>query len=88
MYKEYVDPEFTYTNFSEEDQAKILKAGRSNNALDTTRLVSLFPHLPDIHDAVRQAFVRASEVLRKSKNGDLNSGLDEKIVVRIPEIKE
>lgn len=85
MYKEYVNPEFTYTNFSEEDQSKILKAGRSNNALDTTRIVSLFPDLMDIRDAVRGAFVRAS---KGSKNGDLDSGLDETIVVRVPEIKE
>ena len=35
LYKEYIDPSFTYVNFSLEEQAKILKAGRSNNELDT-----------------------------------------------------
>jgi hypothetical protein len=33
LYKHYIDPEFTYTNFTVEEQAKILKAGRSNNEL-------------------------------------------------------
>ncbi|KAL6046675.1 hypothetical protein QOT17_022085 [Balamuthia mandrillaris] len=33
MYKEYIDPSFTWKNFTLEEQAKILKAGRSNNEL-------------------------------------------------------
>ena len=38
MYKKIVDPLFTYQNFTVEEQSKILKAGRSNNFLSTTRL--------------------------------------------------
>ena len=38
MYKEIVDPEFEWKNFSQEEQAKILAADRSNNFLDTTKL--------------------------------------------------
>ena len=38
MFKEIVDPEFTYQNFSQEEQRKILAADRSNNYLDTTKL--------------------------------------------------
>jgi 3,5-epimerase/4-reductase len=30
---QYIDPAFTWQNFSLEEQAKILKAGRSNNEL-------------------------------------------------------
>lgn len=40
LYKEYIDPEFTWKNFSLEEQAKILAAGRSNNELDSTKFVN------------------------------------------------
>ena len=33
MYKKHIDPSFTYTNFTVEEQDKILVAGRSNNTL-------------------------------------------------------
>lgn len=33
MYKQYIDPSFTYTNFTVDQQNKILLAGRSNNTL-------------------------------------------------------
>lgn len=38
LYKEIINPEFTYTNFTPEEQSKILLSGRSNNYLDTTKL--------------------------------------------------
>lgn len=38
MYKDYVDPEFTWSNFTVEEQAKVIVAPRSNNLLDTTRV--------------------------------------------------
>ena len=38
MYKEYIDPEFTWSNFSVEEQAKVIVAARSNNLLDTARV--------------------------------------------------
>ncbi len=50
MYKKYVDPSFTWKNFSEEEQNKILLSERSNNHLDTTKLESLYPHYPEIKD--------------------------------------
>lgn len=40
---QYIDPEFTWKNFTEEEQAKILKAGRSNNTLVLTPTALLFP---------------------------------------------
>lgn len=33
LYKEYIDPSFVWHNFSLEEQAKVIKAGRSNNEL-------------------------------------------------------
>ena len=35
MYKKYVDPNFTWKNFTIEEQAEILASERSNNYLDT-----------------------------------------------------
>jgi dTDP-glucose 4,6-dehydratase len=54
MYKEYVDPEFTWQNFSIEEQNKILASERSNNLLDTTRLEQLEPSVKHIKDSVRE----------------------------------
>lgn len=58
LYKKYIDPTFEYTNFSIEEQNKILKAGRSNNELDTTKIKSMFPDLPDIKTSIINVFER------------------------------
>ncbi len=52
LYKQIVDPEFTWENFSIEEQAQILASARSNNFLDTTRLQELYPNVLSIKDAV------------------------------------
>jgi len=52
LYQKYVDPEFTWETFSLEEQAKILKAGRSNNCMDASRLVSLFPQIRPIQESI------------------------------------
>jgi len=38
LYKDYIDPEFTWANFTIEEQAKVIVAPRSNNLLDTERV--------------------------------------------------
>lgn len=38
MYKDHFDSNFTWSNFSIEDQAKVLVAPRSNNELDTKKV--------------------------------------------------
>lgn len=53
MYKDYVDPTFTWENFTIEEQSKILDSERSNNYLDTTRLQSLYPHVKNIKESVK-----------------------------------
>jgi len=54
LYKKYVDPDYTWQNFTLEEQALILKAGRSNNTLDHTKLCAALPDLeiPNIMDAM------------------------------------
>ena len=39
LYKQYIDSEFTWSNFNIEEQAKVIKAPRSNNLLDTKRVM-------------------------------------------------
>lgn len=58
MYKELVEPNFTYKNFTQEEQSQILKSDRSNNHLDTTRLTTLFPNIKHIKDSVRECLMK------------------------------
>jgi dTDP-glucose 4,6-dehydratase len=53
MYKEIVNPNFTWENFTLDEQARILDSGRSNNYLDTTKILKEYPDIPNIHEAVR-----------------------------------
>ena len=59
-YKKHVDLSFTWTNFSLEEQDKILAARRSNNELNCTKLVEALPDLdiPEIHVAVDRCCAR------------------------------
>ena len=57
MYRELVDPTFTWTNFSQEEQSRILAAGRSNNLLDTRKLVERFPTVLPIRESVRKVLL-------------------------------
>jgi dTDP-glucose 4,6-dehydratase len=52
LYKEIVDPLFTWKNFSIDEQNKILSSKRSNNLLNTDKLKNLFPELKDIKESV------------------------------------
>lgn len=57
MYKQYIDKDFTWKNFSQEEQLKILDADRSNNYLDTTKLETLYPEIKNIKDSVKDIFI-------------------------------
>jgi hypothetical protein len=52
MYKKYVDPSFTYKNFTLEEQAKVIVAARSNNELDASKLHNEFPEMLSIKDSL------------------------------------
>jgi 3,5-epimerase/4-reductase len=56
MYKDYVDPNFKWTNFSIEEQDKILASKRSNNYLDTSKLESKYK-VKNIKDSVRDIII-------------------------------
>ena len=69
LYKEHVEPEFTWENFSIEEQRLILASERSNNLLDTTRLETFAPQVRPIKQAVK-------ELLMEYKRSDSNKQSD------------
>jgi 3,5-epimerase/4-reductase len=52
MYREYIDPNFTWKNFTLEEQAKVIIAPRSNNELDANKLKQEFPELLPIKESL------------------------------------
>lgn len=62
MYKEIVDPNFTWENFSIDEQNTILASKRSNNCLDTTILEL------DVSNGVKPIKEAVREILEKMKN--------------------
>lgn len=58
MYKEIVDPDFKWKNFSLEEQNSILASGRSNNHLNTTKLETLYPNVLPIKESVRKILIK------------------------------
>jgi len=61
LYKEYYDRDFTWENFSIEEQSTILAAPRSNNALDATKLLEAFPGILDIKSSLERYVFKAQE---------------------------
>lgn len=57
MYKEIVNPNFSWQNFSQEEQRKIIASERSNNYLDTHKLEYLYPNVNNIKDSVRKCLL-------------------------------
>ncbi|KAH7651376.1 UDP-glucose 4,6-dehydratase protein [Dioscorea alata] len=52
MYKKYIDPSFAWSNFTLEEQAKVIVAARSNNEMDASKLKNEFPELLAIKDSL------------------------------------
>jgi UDP-glucose 4,6-dehydratase len=52
MYKKYINPDFKWTNFTLEEQAKVIVAPRSNNEMDASKLKAEFPELLSIKDSL------------------------------------
>jgi dTDP-glucose 4,6-dehydratase len=78
MYKEYVDPLFTWKNFTIEEQNQILASERSNNLLDTQKLQTFFPEVKHIKDSVRLLLqnykkeIKEKEIKEKETNENEN----------------
>lgn len=68
MYKEYVDEDFTWKNFTVEEQAKVIVAPRSNNLLETDRIASEIPGILNIKDSlIKYVFEPAAKNKEKVK---------------------
>jgi nucleoside-diphosphate-sugar epimerase len=69
MYKEIVDPEFTWSNFTIDEQNQILASKRSNNCLDTIKLTNISLSLKNpvttIKESVRNVLQRMSKNNKK-----------------------
>ncbi|QKF93545.1 rhamnose synthesis protein [Fadolivirus algeromassiliense] len=65
MYKEIVNPEFKWENFTIEEQAQILLAGRSNNLLNTDKLHTLYPNVLPIKESVRNILLEMKSKMNK-----------------------
>jgi len=63
LYTEIVDPNFTWQNFSQEEQRKIIASDRSNNFLDTNALEQLYPNVRNIKDAVKDCLIQYRDTL-------------------------
>lgn len=73
MYKQYIDPEFTWDNFTIEEQAKVIVAPRSNNELDSTRMRTEFPDVLGIKESlIKYVFEPNAE-----KKDDIKKEIDE-----------
>ena len=77
MYKEIVDPSFTWKNFTIEEQREILDSDRSNNYLNTEKISFYFPNIKNIKDSVkimlqnwkkRDIIPKKNNFLSKTKN--------------------
>lgn len=74
MYTQIVDPDFTYENFSLEEQSKVLKSDRSNNKLETTRLEKEYFILP-IYESVQRILKKVKKQRIRALAPTMNSVL-------------
>jgi len=66
MYRELVNPLFTWKNFSVEEQRAVLAADRSNNFLETKRLQEMYPDVLPIREAVRQCMIAYRDSMKRT----------------------
>ncbi|KAF3549493.1 hypothetical protein DY000_02010511 [Brassica cretica] len=52
MYKSHIEPGFKWSNFTVEEQAKVIVAPRSNNEMDGSKLSKEFPEMLPITEAL------------------------------------
>ncbi|ARF12675.1 dTDP-4-dehydrorhamnose reductase [Klosneuvirus KNV1] len=65
MYREIVDSNFTWENFTYEEQRLILLSDRSNNKLNTNKLQQLYPNVLPIKEAVREILYEMKKKMNK-----------------------
>ena len=73
MYQKHIDPEFTWKNFSIEEQRAVIMCDRSNNWLDTSVLEKFAPEVRHIKDAVEDTIQRYKNTITASKSEESGS---------------
>jgi 3,5-epimerase/4-reductase len=63
LYKTHVDNDFTWKNFTIEEQNKILLSKRSNIELSTEKLYELYPNIPDIKTSIEKCMISYAKLL-------------------------
>jgi 3,5-epimerase/4-reductase len=63
LYKTHVDNNFTWKNFTIEEQNKVLLSKRSNIELSTEKLYELYPNIPDIRTSIENCMITYSRLL-------------------------
>ena len=71
MYRQFVNPEFEWTNFTVDEQNEILSSKRSNNYLDTAKLKSIFPNVRNIQDAVQDCMISYNNSPGQNENNKI-----------------
>ena len=67
LYREYLEPNLCYTNFSLEEQAKVIRAGRSNNELASSKLRKEFPQMLGIRESLIKFVFEPARAKQKNK---------------------
>ena len=57
LYREIVDNDFTWKNFDISSQNKVLLSERSNNYLETNKLLALYPNIKNIKESVKDILI-------------------------------
>ena len=63
LYKTHVDNDFTWKNFTIEEQNKILLSKRSNIELSTEKFYELYPNIPDIKTSIEKCMISYAKLL-------------------------
>jgi 3,5-epimerase/4-reductase len=63
LYKIHVDNDFTWKNFTIDEQNKILLSKRSNIELSTEKLYELYPNIPDINTSIERCMISYAKLL-------------------------
>jgi UDP-glucose 4,6-dehydratase len=67
LYREWIDPDLKWKNFTLEEQAKVITAARSNNELDSSKLWQEFPEMRPIRDSLIEFVFRPSQTEKAKK---------------------
>ncbi|KAJ6238889.1 trifunctional udp-glucose 4 [Anaeramoeba flamelloides] len=67
LYKKYIDNDFTWKNFTVEEQDKILTARRSNNELNVNKLLGLYPKIPNVEESMISVFKQMKKNIELQK---------------------